>query len=51
MTTLETPPPPKNCTFPHCHALVKVSLVDTIARCSRGHQYTFDRDKGVWRAA
>ena len=51
MTTLEIPPPPKNCTAPHCHAAVRVSLSEGIARCSRGHRFMFDREKGVWRIA
>ena len=50
MPVLEIPPPPKNCTYPHCHALVRVSLAETIARCSAGHVLNFDRATGLWRA-
>lgn len=47
MTTLEIPPPPKNCE--RCYQPVRTTLISGQAVCSRGHQYQFDRKKAIWQ--
>ena len=49
MTTLEIPPPPRNCLHRGCSREVKLTLIAGQAQCSRGHLHTFDRTKGTWR--